>query len=759
MAFRDAEVRAKNQYTDHQSPRDRVQVTQVCPKDTKGRGDGWAQGVHRAGLRQGCLAGRPVIVFRRDVIGLQASAPAHPELWGLSGFQEARVRHPPLRGSQVPKCEAPGAPAFGGNDFSLPASGPPAPLTSSTNQRNFNCKPLCKMLHTYPLSKKTHHLNKFNRWHDPSFFMGVRKPMPRVAAQHTTAEPRFEPTVNRVQKTAPRNAGYAGNQAALRSLGNLKIGPADDSLEREADRVSEQVMGMTIGAQSISTSPSASTLRRSCTECDQQKDEEQSHSVHRKTVAGNTATPSSATSVNQALTSRGEPLSASQRSFFEPRFGVDFGGVRVHQDQHATNSASEIGAKAYTLGSHVVFGEGYSPREHPEVLAHELTHVVQQQHRGQSAQVQRQATPPSATHSTPQQRIHQWLEEHQFAPAVTHTPGEEVHVLLNGQNMSLTDAVALVVHELNLATAVVRPVVEAAAHIDVPLSERDSARVGPGNEVPGLPYDPQTPADRRRVDIAIELNRVDELLADNHFLQLSIPDQHGAVAQLNGQELPMTPLMDRILAELGPHTITRQSLAYHLRQRYENAPQAPSRQLILGYTLLPQSLQSVSTGNPTTLQHQFSLTGTFAHHTSTDAGAETSVQGNVTIDTSRNVTNIQAVVQEAIVLNQLHNWVQLSAFVQGVVGVAFTQTATSTAAIPFGQLGVGLQVLVNLFPDKIRVDFIPRRFSFSAPQIGAQITGSGALTFPSSTTGTAVVPQATGSVNFILNVPFNIQLN
>ena len=88
--------------------------------------DGWAQGVHRAGLRQGCLAGRPVIVFRRDVIGLQASAPAHPELWGLSGFQEARVRHPPLRGSQVPKCEAPGAPAFGGNDFSLPASGPPA---------------------------------------------------------------------------------------------------------------------------------------------------------------------------------------------------------------------------------------------------------------------------------------------------------------------------------------------------------------------------------------------------------------------------------------------------------------------------------------------------------------------------------------------------------------------------------------------------------------------------------------------------------
>jgi hypothetical protein len=81
------------------------------------------------------------------------------------------------------------------------------------------------------------------------------------------------------------------------------------------------------------------------------------------------------------LVSPGQPLSASTRAFFEPRFGTDLSHVRVHTDGAAQQSARDINALAYTVGSHVVFGaERYAPSstEGRRLLAHELTHVSQQ---------------------------------------------------------------------------------------------------------------------------------------------------------------------------------------------------------------------------------------------------------------------------------------------------------------------------------------------------------------------------------------------
>lgn len=77
----------------------------------------------------------------------------------------------------------------------------------------------------------------------------------------------------------------------------------------------------------------------------------------------------------------GEPLPGSVRDFFEPRFGQDFSQVRVHADSQAEEAARAVQARAYTLGSHVVFGSGqYAPftADGQRLLAHELTHVVQQ---------------------------------------------------------------------------------------------------------------------------------------------------------------------------------------------------------------------------------------------------------------------------------------------------------------------------------------------------------------------------------------------
>lgn len=85
--------------------------------------------------------------------------------------------------------------------------------------------------------------------------------------------------------------------------------------------------------------------------------------------------------VPEVLRSSGQPLDATSRAFFEPRFGHDFSRVRVHTDARAAESASAVDALAYTVGADIVFGTGhYAPTtaKGQRLLAHELTHVVQQ---------------------------------------------------------------------------------------------------------------------------------------------------------------------------------------------------------------------------------------------------------------------------------------------------------------------------------------------------------------------------------------------
>lgn len=85
--------------------------------------------------------------------------------------------------------------------------------------------------------------------------------------------------------------------------------------------------------------------------------------------------------VHEVLRSPGQPLDAGTRAFMEPRFGYDFSGVKIHTDARAAESARALNALAYTSGKEVVFGAGrYSPGtgDGKKILAHELTHVVQQ---------------------------------------------------------------------------------------------------------------------------------------------------------------------------------------------------------------------------------------------------------------------------------------------------------------------------------------------------------------------------------------------
>ena len=138
-------------------------------------------------------------------------------------------------------------------------------------------------------------------------------------------------------------------------------------------------------------------LSGGCAECSRKKAE-----VNRS-PDGPGATPAAAPPlVGEVLREPGSPLDASTRDFMEPRFGHDFGSVRVHTDERAAQSARSVGASAYTVGRDVVFGSGqYAPETQRgrRLLAHELTHVVQQGDPSTHAGLQAQSLEVGPAHS------------------------------------------------------------------------------------------------------------------------------------------------------------------------------------------------------------------------------------------------------------------------------------------------------------------------------------------------------------------------
>ena len=192
-----------------------------------------------------------------------------------------------------------------------------------------------------------------------------------------------------------------GNQAVQKLFeqgsiqAKLKIGNANDKYEQEADRVADQVMRMpdtstTEQSHNILSSKTA-VIQRLCPECDEElklqpevvvKKEEEGELLQTKEMPGQPpAVSHELESTIKSIRGGGQPISSSDRRFFEPRFGQDFGQVRIHNDAQAANVARSINARAFTLGKNVVFGSGeYTPGtgKGRHLLAHELTHVMQQ---------------------------------------------------------------------------------------------------------------------------------------------------------------------------------------------------------------------------------------------------------------------------------------------------------------------------------------------------------------------------------------------
>jgi hypothetical protein len=139
----------------------------------------------------------------------------------------------------------------------------------------------------------------------------------------------------------------------------LKVNEPGDTYEREADRVVDQVMATPAHPAVNGPSPR----------------------IQRFTEQPTGQTGTVPTSVDQTLASPGRALEPALRQDMEQRFGYDFSRVRVHSDAAAEQSARDVNANAYTIGHDIVFGAGrFAPGTHEgrRLLAHELTHVVQQ---------------------------------------------------------------------------------------------------------------------------------------------------------------------------------------------------------------------------------------------------------------------------------------------------------------------------------------------------------------------------------------------
>jgi Domain of unknown function (DUF4157) len=139
----------------------------------------------------------------------------------------------------------------------------------------------------------------------------------------------------------------------------LQVNELGDQYEREADRIADQMLAGSTETGSRSARPR----------------------IQRFSGRSNEQLNSAPASVDDALRSPGKPLNSALRQEMEQRFGHDFSRVRVHSGAVAAQSARDVNAHAYTVGQDIVFGASqYAPETSSEryVLAHELTHVVQQ---------------------------------------------------------------------------------------------------------------------------------------------------------------------------------------------------------------------------------------------------------------------------------------------------------------------------------------------------------------------------------------------
>lgn len=149
--------------------------------------------------------------------------------------------------------------------------------------------------------------------------------------------------------------------------------------------------------------------------------------------------------IERAMAS-GNPLPLSVRQFMEPRFNADFCNVKIHTDNKSASLSRQLSAQAFTVGNHIFFGrDRFQPEqsEGRELIAHELTHTIQQGAVTQARGVQRSAEPEVKERSEPKaQRLGISDALDYFADKAYNIPGYRMFTIvlgINPINMSRVD--------------------------------------------------------------------------------------------------------------------------------------------------------------------------------------------------------------------------------------------------------------------------------------------------------------------------------
>ncbi len=177
-------------------------------------------------------------------------------------------------------------------------------------------------------------------------------------------------------------------------------------------------------------------LQRKCSHCEAKEKLQRKPLmpfIQRKSSDSQSSTSESVSQSIQSSRGNGEALSGETKQFMEGRFGADFSGVTIHTDAQAANLSNSLNAQAFTVGQDIYFNSGkFSPNsnEGKHLLAHELTHTVQQD---KSGSIKRKTGDISIYPSTTWSSVDESIQYLRYTMAVMGAPMDIVQVMvING---------------------------------------------------------------------------------------------------------------------------------------------------------------------------------------------------------------------------------------------------------------------------------------------------------------------------------------
>ena len=151
----------------------------------------------------------------------------------------------------------------------------------------------------------------------------------------------------------------------------LKVSQPNDPLEREADRVAEQILAISDNEEN--------KISKTCNSCNNKGNHKIQISRKNNTNRNLEVSNSVVSEIKNIIGSSGKPLDSGTKDFMESIFDHDFSNVKTHNDKKSSDSAAKLNSIAYTIGNDIFFSKQYKSytQEGKKLLAHELTHVVQ----------------------------------------------------------------------------------------------------------------------------------------------------------------------------------------------------------------------------------------------------------------------------------------------------------------------------------------------------------------------------------------------